>query len=134
MNKYIHKLIKEQFSISDLDFSDDEQEYSANIFNKDINNHPYYYKVLNCTITYNEIKELNSMVSVAIPTKKELKKIIKFYSNNYPEYSLNWLNVSGITSMYALFKKTNYNGDISKWNTSNVTNMSSMFEYAEKFN
>ena len=36
MNKYIQKLIKEQFSIHDLDFSSDEQEYDVNIFYKEI--------------------------------------------------------------------------------------------------
>ena len=34
MNKYIQKLIKEQFSVNDLDFSDDTTDYN-NIFNKD---------------------------------------------------------------------------------------------------
>ena len=40
-NKYIQKLIKEQFSISDLDFSDDNSgtpDYSVNIFDKDYKN------------------------------------------------------------------------------------------------
>ena len=36
MNTYIQKLISEQFSIADLDFSDDMQGYDANIFNKEI--------------------------------------------------------------------------------------------------
>ena len=36
MNKYTYKNIKEQFNINDLDFTDNEDEYSANIFNKDL--------------------------------------------------------------------------------------------------
>ena len=133
MNKYIQKLIKEQFSISDLDFSDD-QEYNLNIFSKDYN-HRYYYKVLDGTVTEDEINELNSLVGAAIPKDKdELRKIIEFYSENYPECSLNWLNVSGITDMCHLFKETRYNGDISKWDTSNVTDMQWMFAAAKNFN
>ena len=133
MNNYIQKLIKEQFNISDLDFSD-EQEYSNNIFNKEYN-HPYYYKVLDKTITEYEIKELDSLVGVAAPKNKdELMEIIKFYSKKYSKHSLNWLDVSGITDMSNLFKDTKYNGDISKWDTSNVTDMSYMFCAAKNFN
>ena len=70
MNKYIQRLIKEQFSINDLDFSDDEQEYGINIFNKEVN-HRYYYKVLDGTVTREEINELNSLVGAAIPKDKD---------------------------------------------------------------
>ena len=134
MDKYIQKLIREQFNINDLDFSDDDQEYNANIFNKEFN-HPYYKKVLDGTVTRAEIEELNSLVSVGIPENKdELKNIIKFYSKNYYKYSLNWLNVSGITDMSYLFEKSEYNGDISMWDTSNVTNMENMFFVARDFN
>ena len=133
MNNYIQKLIKEQFNISDLDFSD-EQEYSNNIFNKEYN-HPYYYKVLDKTITEYEIKELDSLVGVAAPKNKdELMEIIKFYSKKYSKHSLNWLDVSGITDMKNLFDCSEYNGDISKWDTSNVIVMSRMFFWADKFN
>ena len=52
----------------------------------------------------------------------------------YAEHSLNWLNISGITDMKELFECSDYNGDISKWDTSNVTDMYDMFYNAEKFN
>lgn len=40
-----------------------------------------------------------------------------------------------VTNMSNLFKdKTEFNGDITKWDTTNVTNMSSMFENATSFN
>ena len=134
MNKYIQRLIKEQFNINDLDFSDDDQEYGVNIFNKEAN-HPYYYNILDGTATKDEINELDSLVGVAIPENKdELMKIIKFYSKKYSKHSLNWLNVSGITDMSHLFEETRYNGDISKWDTSNVTNMRCMFRFAKSFN
>ena len=127
MNKYIQRLIKEQFSISDLDFSDDEQEYNTNIFNKNIAN-PYYQKILDGTVTKSEIKIMNSWAGITKPKDKdELRKIIKFYSENHSKSSLNWLDISGITDMSHLFENTKYNGDISKWDTSNVTDMSHMF-------
>ena len=106
MNRYIQKLIREQFSISDLDFSDDEQEYDVNIFNKKIEN-PYYQKVLDRTVTVDEIKILNSLEGVTkLKDKNELQKITEFYSERYPYDSLNWLDVSGITDMSHLFKQT----------------------------
>ena len=35
--------------------------------------------------------------------------------------------------MYGMFEKSQFNGDISNWDVSNVTNMSEMF-YLSKFN
>ena len=135
MNRYIQKLIQEQFNIGNMDLINNKPKRNMNIFNKNISNHPYYKKVLNGTITENKIKELDSLVGVAVPKdKNELKKIIKFYSKNYPNYSLDWLNVSRITDMSRLFEETEYDGDISKWDTSNVTDMFHMFHDAKKFN
>ena len=36
-------------------------------------------------------------------------------------------NVSNVTNMYAMFNESDFNGDISKWNVSNVTDMRRMF-------
>ena len=134
MNKYIQKLINEQFNIGNMDLSRSNQKNNINIFNKEYN-HRYYKKVLNGTVTYKEIMELDSLVNVAVPKDvDELRKIIEIYSEKYSKDSLNWLVVSGITDMSNLFEKTIYNGDISKWDTSNVTDMSYMFYHAENFN
>ena len=127
MTKFIQKLIKEQFSINDLDFSDDAQEYGTNIFNKAVI-HPYYQNILDGTATKDEIKELNSLTGFVVSKNKDdLRKIIEFYSLKYPKDSLNWLDVSRITDMSYLFKETKYNGNISKWDVSHVTDMSYMF-------
>ena len=127
MNKYIQKLINEQFNIGNMDLNRNMQKRNTNIFNKAFI-HPYYQNILDDTATKDEIKELNSLVGVVVPKNKdELKKIIEFYSLKYPKDSLNWLDVSRITDMSNLFEETKYNGNISKWDVSHVTDMSYMF-------
>ena len=140
MNKYIQKLIKEQFNINDLDFSDDEQEYNPNIFNKTVKYIEIYNNILQNkkAVTADDIRYMNILVSEIVPKNKdELKIITEFYSKNYPNESLNWICVSRITDMSDLFKgeylydnRNKYNGDISMWDTSNVTNMYCMFSYS----
>lgn len=141
MNKYIQKIIKEQFNIANMDFNNKNQNHGKNIFNKSIID-PYkiYNNIINTkTVSDSEIKSLNDFTSVVKPNNQsELRIIVKFYSNNYPNDSLNWLNVSEIIDMSRMFagtfdKLSEYNGDISKWDVSKVWMMKQMFEYS-KFN
>ena len=68
-------------------------------------------------------------------TKKELidiiKKRIEQEGNNV---NLNDIDVSKITDMSDLFEGTNFNGDISEWDVSNVTSMYAMFWECKSFN
>ena len=68
-------------------------------------------------------------------TKDELKAIIKQrIKDEGNEADLNDIDVSKITDMYKLFALTNFNGNISSWDVSNVTDMSYMFYMCNKFN
>ncbi len=48
--------------------------------------------------------------------------------------SLNSWNTTNVTNMNSLFATSNFNGDISSWNTASVTNMGSMFASNPAFN
>ena len=68
-------------------------------------------------------------------TKEELKDIIlQRIKTEGNEVDLNDIDTSKITDMSRLFFGSDFNGNISKWDVSNVTDMTGMFYECEKFN
>ena len=80
-------------------------------------------------------KQSNNNYKYFPKTKEELKDIIKKrIKQEGNEVDLNDIDVSEITDMSNLFVETNFNGDISSWDVSNVKNMNAMFYGCESFN
>ena len=68
-------------------------------------------------------------------TKEELQDLLKqLIEERGNEGDFNDIDTSKITDMSGLFEYSEFNGDISKWDISNVTSMSSMFFMCIKFN
>jgi len=59
---------------------------------------------------------------------KDMSNLLKDVSNFNGNIST-W-NVSNVIDMYGMFDNSEFNGDISKWNVSNVKNMISMFNHS----
>ena len=143
MNKYIRQLITEQFNIGNMNLNNTKPKQNMNIFNKNLMYLEIYNNILNVyrtrNVTKNDIEYMNDFVSVIKPKDiDELRFIVAYYSDNHMKDSLNWLDVSEIRNMTKLFKgpdnsnvSNEYKGDISKWDVSNVTNMSYMFYNSE---
>lgn len=68
------------------------------------------------------------MATVVATKKKQLMDLIKETIALYgPECDLNFIDVSKIKNLSKLFKGSEFNGDISKWNVSKATDMRGMF-------
>ena len=132
VDRSVRKALNEQFNVGDIDFNGNEHEYNNNIFNKEPDYISIYRNIISDKhVDENDIKLLNKLESVVKPADRdELRKVVEFYDNHYPNDSLNWLDVSDITDMTELFYDTSFNGDISKWDVSNVTVMAGMFSYS----
>ena len=81
------------------------------------------------------IKEDKNNYKYFPKTKEELRKIIEQrIKEEGNEVDLNDIYISKIIDMSYLFVGTNFNGDISRWDVSNVTDIHSMFSGCENFN
>ena len=73
-------------------------------------------------------KDIGNHYNYHPTTKDELKELVdQLIEKRGNEANLNDIDTSEITDMFRLFCRSNFNGDISEWDVSNVKNMFSMF-------
>jgi surface protein len=81
------------------------------------------------------LAELDEDMAFKPKNKTELLKLLeKLIEERGDEGNFNDIDTSLITDMSELFRDSDFNGDISKWNVSNVTDMDGMFYEATSFN
>lgn len=135
IDKEIKTVIDEQFNIGNMNLND-KSKSNYNIFNKFVvDPQNVYDRIMHHESVFDyEIIQLNDIISaVKIKNDAKLRVIVHFYSNNYPNDSMNWLDVSNVINMTQMFMgniygKNKYNGDISQWDVSNVEEMPYMFQ------
>jgi surface protein len=71
-----------------------------------------------------DTSEITEMSSIFDTKYGPLQK----YKNVFSKIDISKWNVSNVENMSSMFFDSNFNGDISKWNVSNVKKMSYMFE------
>ena len=76
---------------------------------------------------------VNVLDKVQPKNKKQLKQLID-YAFKHNIYDLNFIDTSEITDMSNLFEDIRHNFDVSKWDMSNVTDISFMFYGCHNFN
>lgn len=77
--------------------------------------------------------KLSKKIGVFKPNNQQLFSFMKNLFNLVekrkvdPFLNLNWIDTSNITSMYMMFKGKHVRFNMTKWNTSNITNFSNCF-------
>ena len=75
---------------------------------------------------YNIITQYNAVYKVS--ERDVLQGLIKYFMEQFGnECNLNWIDVSNVTDMNHMFYDSKFNGDISQWDVSNVTDKCKIF-------
>ena len=101
-------------------------------FKGDISN----WKASNSTvwnIVHQEIKRLGTTANLNHIDVSNVTNMSRMFRRSEFNGDISGWNVSNVTDMEGIFHEAKFNGDISGWNVSNVTDMESMFYYS-KFN
>ncbi|WP_308506911.1 BspA family leucine-rich repeat surface protein [Mycoplasma mycoides] len=86
-------------------------------------------------IQIEQFKSTTKKVPSVLP--KEITSLAQAFKDNQNESidGIQYWDTSNVTDMYSMFfNASSFNQDISNWNTSNVTDMGEMFCFAESFN
>lgn len=76
-----------------------------------------------------------AMTHEVIATNDNIEKIVQEAIRNYGTgVDLNYIDTSAVTKMNSLFDQEDFEGDVSLWDVSGVTNMNYMFYKCEHFN
>jgi surface protein len=100
-------------------FSGDITKWELSIDRVDVNS-----IFASCNIPLSCRPKLKSVLANNGNIKTLVERALQILGN---DADLNFINVSNVTNMAALFKGSSFSGDISKWNVSNVTDMTRMF-------
>jgi surface protein len=114
----------------------DDENILINKANNNIAAEVIYNKIINKEqLTKIDLDLINNKIGVYEVNRNELRELINVINREkkYHKLSLNWLDTSRIDDMSFIFKWSQFNGDISKWDVSKVENMDSMF-YNSQFN
>lgn len=116
---------------------DDENILIDDLISTDIIE-PIVSKILNkVNLDESEKRTLNNHVAIyKFDSTDSFKRFIRAIRDceMYRELNLNWIDTSEVLSMDFLFRNSYFNGDISKWDVSNVQTMESMFADCCNFN
>ena len=88
-------------------------------------------KFLNELAPIGKLKRPTPVVATDSTIKQLVEEGIAKYGK---EADLNYIDTSQVTNMKSLFENTDFNGDISDWVVSNVETMANMFRGCKKFN
>ena len=101
-------------------------------YNYNISNVPKYTSTGTDKVDIKNKTNNKTNYTVQPKNKDELMYIITS-TFKIKQSDLNFIDTSKITDMSELFININHNFDVSKWDVSNVTNMSQMFYYCKNF-
>lgn len=109
----------------------DDELTMVNDIISDVTIQPIIEKILaKCNLDQSEKNTLHSHVAVyKFDSNDSFRKFIRIIRDHdaYHDLNLNWIDTSEVTMMDYLFCNSCFNGDISKWDVSNVCSMEYMF-------